>query len=159
EGRQLLDVEETSNKALCTFRDHNFVGLCKRLQTSRERRCVAYGRFFSRIHGLALLADDDEAGSNANPDLQLGSAAPLLGRAGYLEGCPYCAFCIILICLGIAEIGEEAVAHVLRDHPPEAADGPAGYSPEASNEITEILGIELSRKRRRPNHVAKHDRE
>src|SRR5262249_47643786 len=99
EGRQLLDVEEAPGEPLRAFRDHDFVGLGEHLKARREMGRIANGRFFSRIYGLALLTNDDEAGRNSNPDLQFSAGAPV-HRARCpddLKGCPYCAFRVVLM--------------------------------------------------------------
>ena len=57
--------------------------------------------------------------------------------------------------LGIAEIGENAVAHIPRNMAPTLLDDGGAGAREFADDGAEILGIELNRKRSRAHKIAK----
>jgi len=58
--------------------------------------------------------------------------------------------------LGIAEINEHAVAHILGDKTAKAADGVAHAAMVGADDLAQILGIEAGRQRRRADQIAEH---
>ena len=63
---------------------------------------------------------------------------------------------IILVRLGIAEIDEHAVAHILGDKTAKPADGVRDAAMVGADDLAQILGIEARGQRRRTNQVAEH---
>jgi hypothetical protein len=59
--------------------------------------------------------------------------------------------------LGVAEIGENAVAHVFCDEAAIALDQFSAAAVISGNDAPQVLGVEPSRKRGRADQVAKHD--
>jgi len=59
--------------------------------------------------------------------------------------------------LGIAEINQHAVAHVLGDKTAEAADRVGDTAMVDADDLAQILGIEARGQRRRTNQIAEHD--
>src|SRR6516225_7114607 len=57
---------------------------------------------------------------------------------------------------GIAKISENAVSHVLRDEAIMTLNQFAAAAVIGSNDASQVLGVEHSRQRRRPNEVAEH---
>ena len=72
-----------------------------------------------------------------------------------IESCPHGGFGIVLMGLGIAEIGENAVAHIPRNMAPTLLDDGGAGALESADDGAEILGIELNRKRSRAHKIAK----
>ena len=66
---------------------------------------------------------------------------------------------VIFVRRGIAEIGEHAVAEVLRDHAAEPLDLGRAAGLESADHLALLLGIEPRRERARAHHVAEHDGE
>ena len=104
--------------------DQHRTGLGHRLQTRGKVRCLTNDRLLLRGAFADQIAHDDGAGGDANANMQLGADIRLQARDGFDQRQP-CArrlFGIILMRLGIAEIGEDAVPHVSSDHALVAAD-------------------------------------
>jgi hypothetical protein len=66
---------------------------------------------------------------------------------------------IVLMRLGIAEINEHAVAHVLGDKAGEAGDRVGDAAVVGADDLAQILGIKAGRQRRRTNQIAEHHRQ
>ena len=63
---------------------------------------------------------------------------------------------VVLMRLGIAEINQHAVAHILGDKTAKAADGVGDAAVVGADDLAQILGIEARRQRRRTDQVAEH---
>jgi hypothetical protein len=61
---------------------------------------------------------------------------------------------IVLMRLGIAEINEHAVAHILGDKAAKPTDGVGNAAMVGADDLAQILGIEARRQRRRADQVA-----
>jgi hypothetical protein len=61
--------------------------------------------------------------------------------------------------LGIAEINQHAVAHILGDKTAKAANGVGDAAVVGTDDLAQILGIEARRQRRRADQVAEHHRQ
>ena len=66
---------------------------------------------------------------------------------------------VVLMRLGIAEINQHAVAHILGDKTAKAADGVGDAAMVGADDLAQILGIEARRQRRRTNQIAEHHRQ
>ena len=66
---------------------------------------------------------------------------------------------VVVVRLRVAEVGEDAVAQVLRDVPAEALDGARGRALIRADDLAQVLGIELRRQLGRAHEVAEEDRE
>jgi hypothetical protein len=72
---------------------------------------------------------------------------------------PHRAFGVVLVRLGVAEIAEHAVAHILGDEPPAALNQARAALVIGSDDLTHVLGIEPSRHRCRTYEIAEHHRQ
>ena len=61
--------------------------------------------------------------------------------------------------LGIAKIDQHPIAHVFGDKPGEAGDRVGNAAVIGADDLTQILGIEARRQRRRANQIAEHHRQ
>ena len=66
---------------------------------------------------------------------------------------------IVLMCAGIAEIDEDAVADVAADESVEPGDDAGATILIGADDRPQVLGIELARQRGRAHEIAEHDRE
>ena len=73
-----------------------------------------------------------------------------------VQSSPYRAFCIILVRLRIAEIGEHAVAHIFCHEPVEATHRLRDALLVGGNDLAQILGIHARRECRRADQVDEH---
>ena len=142
-------------------RDHEGVGLGQRLQARRQVRRLADRGVLLRHAFADEIADHDHAGGDADARLQ-GHARSGLQRADRIEdGEPraHRALGVVLVCGRIAEIGEHAIAQILRDHAAEALDLAGAARLEGADHLALLLRIEPRRERARADHVAEHDGE
>ena len=65
----------------------------------------------------------------------------------------------MLVGLGIAEISQHPVTHILGDEPPGLGDLLGAATVIGTDDLAHVLGVEPSRERGRADEVAKHDRE
>ena len=113
----------------------------------------------------AGVADEHVAGVDAEPDVELEAAlaAHLLGQlvegGAELGGRPHGPQGVVLVQLGDAEGGHEAVAVALADAGPALAEGPADGLAVAVQEPLHGLGLELAFQLGRLDHVAEDDRD
>src|SRR5215472_1682436 len=61
--------------------------------------------------------------------------------------------------LGIAEIGKHAIAHVFGDKATVALNQFSAAAVIGSDDAPQVLGVDLSRQRRRADQVTKHNRQ
>jgi hypothetical protein len=59
--------------------------------------------------------------------------------------------------LGIAEINQHAVAHILGNKAAKAGDGVGDAAMIGADDLAQILGIEAGGQRRRTDQIAEHD--
>jgi hypothetical protein len=58
--------------------------------------------------------------------------------------------------LGIAEIDQHAIAHILGDKAAKASDGVGDAAMVGADDLAQILGVEAGGQRRRTNQIAEH---
>jgi hypothetical protein len=66
---------------------------------------------------------------------------------------------IVLMRARVAEIDQDAVAHILSDKAVEPGDDPGDRAVIGGDDLAQILGIELRRERGRADQVAEHHRQ
>jgi hypothetical protein len=66
---------------------------------------------------------------------------------------------VILMRLGVAEIDQHAIAHILGDKAAKAADGVGDTAMVGADDLAQVLGIKAGRQRRRTNQIAEHHRQ
>jgi hypothetical protein len=104
------------------------------------------------------IANDDEATGDADPNVQrLGRGEP--ADRDYREPGMSRALGVVLMRLRIAEIDQDAIAHIFGDKAAIAADVVGDAAMAGADDLAQILGIEARRQRRRTNQVAKHHRQ
>jgi hypothetical protein len=104
------------------------------------------------------VADHNKAGRDPDPNLQrrTGMRCELWNRLDKTERGTNRALRIMLMRSGIAEIGENAVAHVFRDEATIALEQFRAAAMIGADDAPQVLGVELSRKRGRADQVTKH---
>jgi hypothetical protein len=116
----------------------------------------------SRARTLAdQVADDHQPGGDPDAHLQ---RCPSRGiepghRLDQREPCPHRPLGVMLVGPRIAEIGEHAVAHVLRDETAAAFNDRSAAAVMGGDHRAQILRIEPRRQRRRADQIAEHHRQ
>jgi hypothetical protein len=128
-------------------------GQVRRLADDRGLRCGAFAD---------LIADDDRSGGDADPHRELDPGLPagcgiqLRHRLDDVETRPRRALGLVLMGARVAEINQDAVAHVLGDKPVVAPDRGTATALIRRDDIAQIFGVHPGRERRRPHQIAKH---
>ena len=91
------------------------------MQARRQVRRLANDAALLCLARADQVADDDETGGDADTGLQGRVRLERTDGTDQLQSCPNGPLCIILVGLRIAEVHEDAVAHVFRHKPAEAA--------------------------------------
>jgi hypothetical protein len=154
---EIATAEPVAGKAPGRRRDDNPAGRCFGLQPCRE-----IGSLADDGAGLAAadLADDDEAGGDPDAGAKRRPMPVETGhRPGQLEPRPHRPFGVVLMGVRKPEIGEHAVAEILRQKTVEAPHHPGGTAMVGPDHLTQFLGVEARRQRRRIGEVAKEDRQ
>ncbi len=144
-----------------TFGDQHGPGLGERLQALRQIRRLADDRLLLRGAFAGQIAHDHHAGRDADANLQLGAdIGPKVGHGvDQREPCARRLLGIILMRLGIAEIGKHAVPHEAGNDALVAADHLRDAGVISLHDLAQVLGIETRRKRRRAHQIAEHHRQ
>ena len=107
------------------------------------------------------VADHDKPGGDADAHLQgnAGGGLELRHRLDQRKPGPDGAFGVMLVGLGIAEIGQYPVAHVPGDETAGSGDEIGAAAVVRADDLAHVLGVEPGRERGRADEVAEHDRE
>jgi hypothetical protein len=103
------------------------------------------------------IADYDEAAGDAEPHIQRFRSGEPVDRVDDGKPRPDRPLGIVLMRLGIAEIDQNAVAHIFGDKAGETADGIGDAAVVGADQLTQILRIIARRQRRRADQIAEHD--
>ena len=135
--------------------------LGQRLQPRRQIGRVADDRLFLRRALSDEIADHDDAGRDADADLQLllRPRFELRDDGGDVEAGPDRPLGVVLVGARKAEIGQHAVAHEFGDEAVVARDRARTGVLIGANDLAHVLGIEPRRQRGRADEIAEHDRE
>ena len=142
--------------------DDDLVRLRQCLQTRRQVRRLADDRGLRCGSFADLVADDHRPGGDADPHRELDPGRPadcgiqLRHRIDDIETRPHRALGLVLMGARVAEIDEDAVAHVLRNKAVVAPDRRAAPVLERRDDIAQILGVHPGRECGRSHQVAKH---
>jgi hypothetical protein len=160
-GAEISQVEQLSEQAPGAVGEDNRSRLRELLQARREVRRLAHDRLLARRPLANHVADDDQAGRNAQPGLE--HQIVIRPEPAYLaddgERRPHRPFRVVFLRTGIAEVGEHAVAHVLGYVPSERCDLAGNRVLVGPDDLAHLFGIELRRQGRGTHQVDEHHRE
>ena len=105
------------------------------------------------------IADDDEAGLEADPDLQAIGSFQAADRVDERQAGPHRPLDVVLMRLRVAEIGHDAVAHRPCDEAVKAGDRVGDAAPVSGEDRSEILRVQPRREVGGADEVAEHHRE
>jgi hypothetical protein len=126
-----------SRRHAATEGDHYSVGLGQGLETSGEIGCVAGDIVLGN-----LAADDNQPGGNPHPRMKLFGLIELRHPIDQRQPASSGALGIVLVRLRIAEINQDAVAHIAGAKPAKARDNLCDAAMIGPDDPAQILGIE-----------------
>jgi hypothetical protein len=170
---EILVVEQPAGQPPRARSDHHRAGPGQCLQSRRKVRRLANDAAFACFSFNDQVADNDQTGGDPDPHLQrrpnrgvdprnarpCGRSSGGGHRLDEREPGAHRALGIVLVGPRIAEIGEHAVAHVLRDKPAGAFDDRGNAAVIGADHRPQILRVEPRRQRRRADHIAEHQRQ
>jgi hypothetical protein len=153
-------LEEVADQPACARTYHDRFRLGQGLQAGGEVRRLADNRLFLRRAMADQIADDHQPGSDTDTRLKLDrfdiEATDGVDRA---QPRSYRPLGVVLMGLRVAEIHQDAVAHI----PGDKAAGPGDYFGDSAviggDHLAQILGIEPRRECGRADQVAEHHRQ
>ncbi len=142
--------------------DDDLVRLRQCLQTRRQVRRLADDRGLRCRSFADLVADDHRSGGDADPHRELDPGRPrdcgiqLRHRIDDVETRPHRTLGLVLMGARVAEIDQDAVAHVLRDKAVVAPDRRTAPALIRRDHIAQIFGVHPGGECGRSHQVAKH---
>jgi hypothetical protein len=142
--------------------DGDLVWLRQCLQTRRQVRRLADDRGLRCRSFADLIADDHRPAGDADPHRELDPGGPagcgiqLRHRIDDVETRPHRTLGLVLMGARVAEIDQDAVAHVFRDKAVVAPDRRAAAVLIRRDDIAQIFGVHPGRERGRSHQIAKH---
>jgi len=160
-GPEIPEFEQIAEQPSRAVGNDDRVRLGQRLQTRRQVRRVADDRLLLGGTAADQIADHDKPGRNADTHLQgrAGYGRELRHRLNQRKPGKHGAFGVMLVGLGIAEIGQHTVPHVLGDETAGSGDEIGAAAVVRADDLPHVLGVEASRERGRADEVTEHDRE
>ncbi len=156
-----LVLEQPTDQLVGARRDHERAGLRGVLQAGGEIRRLSDDGAFLRGALADDLAGDHEPGGDAHAhgDGEAGSGLEVRGRLHDAEPGAHRAFRVVLVRLGIAEVGQHAVTDVARDEAVETLDDLRAAPVVGVHDLAQVFRIELLGERGGPDQIAEHDGE
>ncbi len=156
-----LQLERAAQQPPRRLRDHDAARLGQALQPRRQIGRLADDGLFLRRALSDEIANDDDAGRDADADPQglFRARVELRDDSGDVETRSDRPFGVFLMGAREAEIGQHAVAHELGDEAVVARDRARTGVLIGANDLAHVLGIEPRRQRGRADEVAEHDGE
>src|SRR6185503_11079976 len=158
---EVLELEQVADQPTCGRRDQDLVGFCELLQAGGEVRRVADQRKFAARSVPDQIADDDEAGRNADAHFQVRYAleGQFRNEPDTFQRSLDSALGAIFVRGGKSKIGQDAVAHIAGDSAVKSENCAFAGTLKCAHDVAQILGVEPARKLSRADHVAKDNGE
>ena len=141
-GAEILDLKQRTDLSPGAVGNDQRARPGQRLQTGGEVWRLADHAVLLRCAGADQIANHDKASGDAKPHVQRLWCGEPADRVDDREPAAGRALGIVLMRLGIAEINEHAIAHVLGDKTAKAADGVGNAAMGGADDLAQILGIE-----------------
>ena len=143
-GSEIAIVEQPSCQARCGSGDNDGTRFGQGLEAGGKVRRFPDDRLLLGSTCADEVAAHDEAGRD--PDARLegrtSGSSGLRNRLDRIEPGANCALSIMFMRVGVTEIGENAIAHVLGDEATVALDQFGAAAVMGSNDASQVLGIE-----------------
>ena len=164
-GPQILEGEVIAEHRARGGTDDDLVRLRQCLQTRRQVWRLADDRGFRCGSFADLVADDHRPGGDPDPHRELDPGRPvecgiqLRHRIDDIETRPHRTLGLVLMGARVAEIDQDAVAHVLRDKAVVMPDRRTAAALIRRDDIAQIFGVHPGRECGRSHQIAKHHRQ
>ena len=156
-----LQLERAAQQPPRRLRDHHGARLGQRLQPRRQIGRLADDGLFLRRALSDEVADHDDAGRDADADLEIfiRPRFELRDDGRDVEAGPDRTLGVLLMGARKAEIGQHAIAHEFGDEAVIARDRARTGVLIGANDLAHVLRIEPGRQRGRADEIAEHDGE
>jgi hypothetical protein len=131
---KVVKVKEIANELSRTFGNDHSVWFRNALQACRKVRRLAYDGLLLRSTRPDQITDYHQSRCDADTGLEV------------RVGCADCPLCVVFVCLGIPEIHEHPIAHVLRYEPAKAANGLGDALLIGRKDLAEVFRVHARRK-------------
>ena len=158
---RVRELEQAADQTPRAPADDDAPGRGERLEAGGEIGRLADHRLLLRRTLADQLADHHQPRGDADPCRE-GPAfadAELRDRRDQFQPGAHRPLHLVLVRLRIAEVGEHAVAHVLRDMAAPALDGSHHAAMVGADEVAHVLGVEAPAELGRAGEVDEHDRQ
>ena len=145
---EVLKLEQIAEELSRALGNDDAVRLCNALQARRKVRRLAYDGLLLRSARSDQVADDHQSRCDADTGLQGRVGLQATYRSDQLQPCAHGPLCVVLVGLRVAEVDEDAVAHVLRDEAAEALHGLGDALLIGRNDLAEVFRVHARRQRR-----------
>ena len=160
DGAEIAVLEEIADQPARARGDDDRVRLGQGLQPGGEVRRFADDRLLLRRAFADQIADDDQPGGDPDARLELdGFDIEATDSVDHAQPRPDRPLGVVLMRLRVAEIDQDAVAHVLGDKAVELGDDLGDGAVIRGDDLAQILGIEPRRERGRADQIAEHHRQ
>ena len=153
---EIVDLEQGADLPPRAVGDDQRVRRGQPLQPGGEIQRLADDPALLRRTGADQIAHHDEAAGDAEPNVQGLPRGEPSHRVDDREPGADSPLRVVLMRLGITEIDQHPVTHILRDKAGEAGHGVGDAAVIHADQLAQILGIEAPRQRCRAHQIAKH---
>ena len=154
---EFIEHEDVADEPPRRVGNENLIRPCLGLEMGREIGRLAYDGLFLGQRSGTILAYDDQAGGDTDPDLQFVRAVRRPYRADDGQRGVDRPLGIVFVGTRISEQRHDAVADIIRDQAVELVNRVGATVVIAPRDGVEIFRIERLRKRGRPNDVAEEN--
>jgi hypothetical protein len=145
---EVLKLEQITKELSRIFGNDHAVGLCNSLQARRKVRRLTNNASLLRLSGADQVADDHKTRCDADARLEGRMGLQSANSSDQLQPRTHCPFCVVFVCLGVAEVDQHPVAHVLGYEAAEALHGLGDTLLVAADNLAEVFGVHARREGR-----------
>ena len=155
---EVLKLEQIAQELSGALGNDDAVRLCNALQACCKVRRLADDGLLLRSARSDQVADDHQSRGNTDARLQGRVGLQVTYSRDQLQPRAHGPLGVVFMGLGVPEVDEDAIAHVLRDEPAEATHGLCDALLIGRNDLAQVLRVHARRERRRADKVREHHR-
>ena len=153
---EIIELKQHADLPSRALGDHERARCGQRLQACGQVRGFADYPPLLRGTRTNQVADNDKPAGDAEPHIQRFPCRQTADSVDDGEPGADRPLGVVLVSFGIAEVDQYSIAHVLGDKPGEARDRIGDAAVIGADNLSQILGIEALRQRRRADEIAEH---